>query len=40
MEARKMVLMTLFAGEHWRCRHGERTCGPGAGRRDWEKLRE
>ena len=26
MESRKMVLMNLFAGQQWRCRHGEQTC--------------
>ena len=32
MESRKMVLMNLFAGEEWRCRHREWTCGPSAGK--------
>ena len=27
MESIKMVLMNLFAGQQWRCRHGEQTCG-------------
>ena len=27
MVSRKMVLMNLFEGEGWRCRHGEMTCG-------------
>ena len=39
MEATKMVLMSLFAGQHWRRRRRAWTWGPGAGRRDWEKLR-
>ena len=25
MESRKMVLMNLFAGKKWRCRHRDRT---------------
>ena len=25
MESRKMVLMNLFAGQQWRCRHREQT---------------
>ena len=29
MESRKMVLMNLFAGQHWRCRHREPTCRHG-----------
>ena len=27
MEFRKMVLMNLFAGQLWRRRHAEQTCG-------------
>ena len=27
MESKKMVLMGLFAGQQWRCRHRELTCG-------------
>ena len=27
MESRKTVLMSLFAGQHWRCRCDEWTCG-------------
>ena len=26
MESRKRVLMSLFAGQRWRCRHREQTC--------------
>ena len=22
-----MILMNLFAGQHWRCKHREKTCG-------------
>ena len=40
MEARKMVLMNLFAGHHWRGGHREHTWGHSGGRRRWEKLRE
>ena len=29
MESRKMVLMNLFAGQQWRCRHREQTCAHG-----------
>ena len=32
MESRKMVLMNLFAGEEWRCRHREWTFGRSAGK--------
>ena len=27
MESRKMVLMNLFAGQQWRCRHREQAYG-------------
>ena len=40
MESRKMVLMNLFAGQRWRCRHGEQTCEHSGGRRGWDELRE
>ena len=33
MESRKMVLMNLFAGQQWRHRHREQTCGNSRGRR-------
>ena len=29
MESRKIVLMNLFAGQQWRCRHREQTYGHG-----------
>ena len=28
MGSRKMLLKNLFAGQQWRCRHREQTCGP------------
>ena len=31
MESRKMVLMNLFTGQQWRCRHREQACGQGGG---------
>ena len=31
MESRKLILMNLFAGQQWRCRHREQTCGQGLG---------
>ena len=40
MESRKMVLMNLFAEQHWKCRHKKQTCGPSRGRRRWPELRE
>ena len=40
MESRKIVLMNLFAGQQWRCRHREKTCGHSRGRKGWDKLRE
>ena len=35
-----MVLMNLFAGEKWRCRHREQTYGHSERRKGWDKLRE
>ena len=32
MESRKMVLMNLFTGQQWRCKHREQTYGQGQGR--------
>ena len=29
MESRKLILMKIFAGQQWRCRHREQTCGHG-----------
>ena len=40
VESRKMVLMNLFAGQQWRCRHREQTCGNSGGRRGWDKWTE
>ena len=38
-----MVLMNLFAGQQWRCRHREPTCGHsrgGEGGMDWKSNTE
>ena len=35
-----MVLMNIFAGQQWSCRHREQTCGQSEGRREWDELRE
>ena len=40
-----MVMMNLFAGQQWRCRHREQTYGHGgvggaAGRKKWVGLME
>ena len=40
MKSRKMVLMNLFAGQSWRHRHREQTCGHSGGGRKWDELRE
>ena len=40
MESRKMVLMNLLAGQEYKHRHREWTCGHSRGRRGWAKLRE
>ena len=41
MEYRKMVLMNLFAGQQWRCRHREQTCGHREQRRrGWNEWRQ
>ena len=34
MESRKIVLMNLFGGHQWRCRHREQTYGHGRGK-EW-----
>ena len=39
-ESRKMVLMTLFVGQRWRCRYREQACGHCRGRRLWDELTE
>ena len=38
MESRKIILMNLSAGQKYRLRHRERTCGHSGGRRGWDKL--
>ena len=40
MEAKKVVLMKLFAGQQWRYRHRELTCGHREGREGWDELGE
>ena len=40
MKPRKMILMTLFAGQEKRHRHREKTCGHSEGSRGWNKLRK
>ena len=43
MESRKMVLMNLFPGQEWKCRHEEQTCGhsgEGEGGTNWESSLE
>ena len=40
MESRKMVLMNLFAGQQWKCKQREQTCGHSGGRRGWDELRK
>ena len=37
---RRMVLVNLSAGQQWRRRHSEQTCGHSEGRRGWDELRE
>ena len=39
MESRKMVLMNLLAGQQWRHRNREQTCGHSGARRGWDELR-
>ena len=39
MESRKMLLMNLFAGQQWRQRRREQTCGHSRGRRGWDEWR-
>ena len=39
MEYRNTVLMKLFAGQQWRCRH-KQTYGHNGGRRGWGEYRE
>ena len=40
MESRNIILMNLSAGQWWRHRLGEHTCGHSGGRKGWEELRE
>ena len=40
MESRKMVFMSLFAGQEYRHRHRGQTCGHSGGRRGWDELTE
>ena len=47
MESRKMVLMNLFAGQQWKRRLKEQTCGHSGGRRGrgtqagaWRQIRD
>ena len=41
MKSRKMILKNLFAGQQWRCRHREQTCGHGGGvKGGWDEWRE
>ena len=35
-----MVVMNLFAGQQWRHKHREQTCGHDARGRGWDELRE
>ena len=35
-----MVLMKLSAGQEYRCRHREHTCGHSGGRRGWDEKKE
>ena len=35
-----MVLINLFAGQQWRCRHREQICEHGQGRREEDKRRQ
>lgn len=37
---RWLVQMNLFAGQQWRHRHREETCGPSETRRAWDELRQ
>ena len=39
MESRKMVLMNLFSGQQWRCRHRRQTWGHREGRRGGQMER-
>ena len=39
MGSRKMVVMSLSAGQEQRHRHGEQASGHNRGRREWDELR-
>ena len=39
MKSRKMVLMNLLAGQQWRCRCKQKTCGHNGERRGWEEWK-
>ena len=39
-ESRKVVLMNLFAGQQWKCRHREQCYEHNEGKRGWDELRE
>ena len=34
-----MVLMNIFAGKEWRCRHRKRTFAHSGGRKEWDEQR-
>ena len=40
MESRKIILMNLFTGKEWRCRHRKQTCGHRGERRGQNESRE
>ena len=40
MESKRMVPMSLYAGQEQRHRHREQTCGHSGGRRGQDKYRE
>ena len=40
MESRKMVLMNILAGQQWRYRHTDQTCGGSGRRSELDELRE
>ena len=40
MESRKIILMNLFTGKEWRCRHRKQTCGHRVGKRGQNESRE
>ena len=40
MESRKTVMMNLLAGQQWKGKYREQTCGHSGGRRRGDALRE